>query len=71
FLLEESDAFLALDDLIPPDIDNGIYDSERDILFLEKLLKDDPVLIPMVSEKPLDSLDPISKTFDMIITNPL
>ncbi|GJX15985.1 hypothetical protein Tco_0216817 [Tanacetum coccineum] len=32
---------------------------------------DDPVPIPRVSEKPLDSLDPISKTFDMTITNPL
>ncbi|GJZ89214.1 reverse transcriptase domain-containing protein, partial [Tanacetum coccineum] len=27
FLLEETDAFLALDDSIPPEIDNGIYDS--------------------------------------------
>ncbi|GJW13992.1 reverse transcriptase domain-containing protein [Tanacetum coccineum] len=42
FLLEETDAFLALDDSIPPEIDNGIYDSEGDILFLEKLLNDDP-----------------------------
>nr|GFC63565.1 reverse transcriptase domain-containing protein [Tanacetum cinerariifolium] len=46
FLLEESDAFLALDDSIPPEIDNGIYDSEGDILFFEKLLIDDPVSIP-------------------------
>ncbi|GJW02856.1 hypothetical protein Tco_1561712 [Tanacetum coccineum] len=71
FLLEEIDAFLALDDSIPLEIDIGIYDSEGDILFLEKLLIDDPVPIPRVSEKPLDSLDPISKTFDMTITNPL
>ncbi|GJU22177.1 reverse transcriptase domain-containing protein [Tanacetum coccineum] len=42
FLLEETDAFLALDDLIPPEIDNGIYDSEGDIIFLKKLLNDDP-----------------------------
>ncbi|GJR88458.1 reverse transcriptase domain-containing protein [Tanacetum coccineum] len=42
FLLEETDAFLALDDSISPEIDNGIYDSEGDILFLEKLLNDDP-----------------------------
>ncbi|GJW49153.1 reverse transcriptase domain-containing protein [Tanacetum coccineum] len=33
FLLEETDAFLALDDLIPPEIDNGIYDSVGDIFF--------------------------------------
>ncbi|GKC56076.1 hypothetical protein Tco_1083674 [Tanacetum coccineum] len=71
FLLEETDAFLALDDSIPPEINNGIYDSEGDILFLKKLLIDDPVPIPRVSEKLLVSLDPISKTFDMTITNPL
>ncbi|GJR82561.1 reverse transcriptase domain-containing protein [Tanacetum coccineum] len=39
---EETDAFLYLDDSIPPAIDNGIYDSEGDILFLEELLNDDP-----------------------------
>nr|GEU54583.1 hypothetical protein [Tanacetum cinerariifolium] len=32
---------------------------------------DDLVPILRASEKPLDSLDPISKTFDMTITNPL
>ncbi|GJU28966.1 reverse transcriptase domain-containing protein [Tanacetum coccineum] len=32
---------------------------------------DDLVPIPRASDKPLDSLDPISKTFDMYITNPL
>ncbi|GJW37232.1 reverse transcriptase domain-containing protein [Tanacetum coccineum] len=31
FLLEETDAFLFLNDSIPPGIDNGIYDSEGDI----------------------------------------
>ncbi|GJT85556.1 reverse transcriptase domain-containing protein [Tanacetum coccineum] len=40
-LLEEIDAFLSLDDSIPPGIDNGIYDSEGDILFLEELLHDE------------------------------
>ncbi|GKE00365.1 hypothetical protein Tco_1388348 [Tanacetum coccineum] len=40
-LLEETDAFLSLDDSIPPGIDNGIYDSEGDILFLEELLNDE------------------------------
>nr|GEU54026.1 reverse transcriptase domain-containing protein [Tanacetum cinerariifolium] len=38
FLLEETDAFLALVDSTPPEIENEIYDSEGDILFLEKLL---------------------------------
>ncbi|GJZ31474.1 reverse transcriptase domain-containing protein, partial [Tanacetum coccineum] len=42
FLLEETDPFLSLDDLIPPGIDNGIYESEGDILFLEELLNEDP-----------------------------
>ncbi|GKB27001.1 hypothetical protein Tco_0866402 [Tanacetum coccineum] len=32
---------------------------------------DDLVLIPRISEKPLDSLDCISKTFEMTITDPL
>ncbi|GJT70177.1 hypothetical protein Tco_1029463 [Tanacetum coccineum] len=40
-LLEETDAFLSLDDSIPPGIDNGIYDSKGDILFLEGLLNDE------------------------------
>ncbi|GKA52030.1 hypothetical protein Tco_0745226 [Tanacetum coccineum] len=135
FLLEEIDAFLALDS-IPHGIDNEIFDtegdilllekllnidstkdlppqelnndSEEDIIFLEKLLEDEPseakkseidplirepsdsflmrdtkikfnplkdiddtVPIPRVSEKPLGSLDLISETFDMTITNPL
>ncbi|GJS91430.1 reverse transcriptase domain-containing protein [Tanacetum coccineum] len=35
FILEETDTFLALDDSIPPKIDNGIYDSEGDIFFLK------------------------------------
>nr|GEW29967.1 reverse transcriptase domain-containing protein [Tanacetum cinerariifolium] len=43
FLLEETDAFLALDDSIPPEIDNVIYDSKGDILFLDKLLNDHPI----------------------------
>ncbi|GJU28468.1 reverse transcriptase domain-containing protein [Tanacetum coccineum] len=41
FLLEETDAFLSLDDSIPSGIDNGIYDSEGDILFLEEFLNED------------------------------
>ncbi|GJY74276.1 reverse transcriptase domain-containing protein [Tanacetum coccineum] len=43
FLLEETDAFLSLDDSIPPGIDDGTYDSEGDIIFLEILLNDDPI----------------------------
>ncbi|GJZ54148.1 reverse transcriptase domain-containing protein [Tanacetum coccineum] len=36
FLMEEIDAFLEHDDSIPPSVD-GIYDSEGDIIYLEKL----------------------------------
>ncbi|GKB68689.1 reverse transcriptase domain-containing protein [Tanacetum coccineum] len=42
FLLEETDAFLSLNDSILPGIDNGIYDSKGDILFLEELLNENP-----------------------------
>nr|GEY78396.1 reverse transcriptase domain-containing protein [Tanacetum cinerariifolium] len=42
FLLEETGALLSLDDSIPSGIDDGTYDSEGDILFLEKLLNNDP-----------------------------
>nr|GEV39368.1 hypothetical protein [Tanacetum cinerariifolium] len=92
-------------DLSPQELNN---DSEGDVLFLEKLLKDepseaknsetdslirgpldtfimgnkeikfnplkdidDPVPIPRVSEKNLDSLHSIFKTFNMTITNSL
>nr|GEV86638.1 reverse transcriptase domain-containing protein [Tanacetum cinerariifolium] len=41
FLLKEMDAFLSFDDSISLGIDDGTYDSEEDILFLEKLLNDD------------------------------
>ncbi|GKC98081.1 reverse transcriptase domain-containing protein, partial [Tanacetum coccineum] len=41
FLLEETNALLALDDSIPPEIDEGIFDPEGDILLLEKLLNDE------------------------------
>ncbi|GKA60466.1 hypothetical protein Tco_0759873 [Tanacetum coccineum] len=40
-LLEETNTFLSIDDSIPPGIDNGIYDSEGDILILEELLNDE------------------------------
>nr|GFC02240.1 DNA-directed DNA polymerase [Tanacetum cinerariifolium] len=43
FLLEETNAFLAIDDEpISPKINNSYYDSERDILLLEEFLNDDP-----------------------------
>nr|GEY41804.1 reverse transcriptase domain-containing protein [Tanacetum cinerariifolium] len=43
FLLEETDAFLAIDDEpILPEIDDSFNDSEGDILLLEEFLNDDP-----------------------------
>nr|GEZ64561.1 reverse transcriptase domain-containing protein [Tanacetum cinerariifolium] len=48
FLLEETDAFLAVDDeLISSEIDDSFYDSEGDILLLEEFLNDDPSSPPI------------------------
>nr|GEU52880.1 reverse transcriptase domain-containing protein [Tanacetum cinerariifolium] len=48
FLLEETDAFLAIDDEpISPKIDDRYYDSEGDILLLEEFLNDDPSSPPL------------------------
>ncbi|GKE13930.1 reverse transcriptase domain-containing protein [Tanacetum coccineum] len=47
FLLEEVDAFLALeDDPTSPEVDESYYDLEGDILLLESFLNDDPSLPP-------------------------
>nr|GEW58162.1 reverse transcriptase domain-containing protein [Tanacetum cinerariifolium] len=47
FLLEEVDAFLALeDDPTSPKVDHFYYDAEEDILLLEAFLNDDPSLPP-------------------------
>ncbi|GJX67903.1 reverse transcriptase domain-containing protein [Tanacetum coccineum] len=47
FLLEEVDAFLALeDDPTSPEVDDSYYDSEGDILLLESFLIDDPSPTP-------------------------
>nr|GEX78969.1 reverse transcriptase domain-containing protein [Tanacetum cinerariifolium] len=48
FLLEETDAFLAIDDEpISSEIDNSYYDSEGDILLLKEFLNDDPSSPPL------------------------
>nr|GEW91616.1 reverse transcriptase domain-containing protein [Tanacetum cinerariifolium] len=52
FLLEEIDAFLAInDETISPEIDNSYYDSEGDILLLEEFLNDDPSSPPLPPQK--------------------
>nr|GEV35276.1 reverse transcriptase domain-containing protein [Tanacetum cinerariifolium] len=48
FLLEETDAFLAIDiEPISSKIDDSYYDSEGDILLLEEFLNDDPSSPPL------------------------
>nr|GEU46756.1 reverse transcriptase domain-containing protein [Tanacetum cinerariifolium] len=48
FLLEETDAFLAIDDEpISPKNNESYYDSEGDILLLEEFLNDDPSSPPL------------------------
>ncbi|GJV82006.1 reverse transcriptase domain-containing protein [Tanacetum coccineum] len=48
FLLEETDAFLAIEDEpISPEIDDSYYDSEGDILLLEEFINDDPSSPPL------------------------
>nr|GEX01597.1 reverse transcriptase domain-containing protein [Tanacetum cinerariifolium] len=47
FLLEEVDAFLALeDDPTSPEVDQSYVDTEGDIIFLEAFINDDPSLPP-------------------------
>nr|GEU42039.1 DNA-directed DNA polymerase [Tanacetum cinerariifolium] len=50
FFLEEIEDFLN-DDSIPTGIKNSVYDPEGDILFLEKLLNDDPFQLPPMDLK--------------------
>nr|GFD53209.1 reverse transcriptase domain-containing protein [Tanacetum cinerariifolium] len=46
-LLEEADAFIAIDDEpISPEIDATYYDPEGDILIIEALLNSDPEPLP-------------------------
>ncbi|GKB38346.1 hypothetical protein Tco_0883288 [Tanacetum coccineum] len=46
--IRETDAFLAIEDEpISPEIDDSYYDSEGDILLLEKFLNDDPSSPPL------------------------
>nr|GEW42228.1 hypothetical protein [Tanacetum cinerariifolium] len=43
---EEIDMFTGMDDLLPPSIESGDYDSEGDIHFLEELLVNDSISLP-------------------------
>nr|GEV46163.1 reverse transcriptase domain-containing protein [Tanacetum cinerariifolium] len=58
FLLEETDAFLAIEDEpISSEIDDSYYDSEGDILLFEEFLNDDP-LSPPLSPQELKVVEP-------------
>nr|GEX05838.1 reverse transcriptase domain-containing protein [Tanacetum cinerariifolium] len=50
FFLEEINDFFN-DDSIPTGIENSVYDPEGDILFLEKLLNEDPFQLPSMDLK--------------------
>nr|GFB35948.1 reverse transcriptase domain-containing protein [Tanacetum cinerariifolium] len=50
FFLDEIKDFLN-DDSIPTEIENNVYDPEGDILFLEKLLNEDPFQLPPMDLK--------------------
>nr|GEV60913.1 reverse transcriptase domain-containing protein [Tanacetum cinerariifolium] len=61
FLLEETDAFLAIDDEpISPKINESYYDSEGDILLLEEFLNDDPSSPPLPPQE-LKVIEPKNK----------
>nr|GEV77567.1 reverse transcriptase domain-containing protein [Tanacetum cinerariifolium] len=50
FILEEIDAYLK-DESISPEIDHADFDPEGDICLIEKLLNDDPFLLPPMDLK--------------------
>nr|GFB79356.1 reverse transcriptase domain-containing protein [Tanacetum cinerariifolium] len=51
-LLEEADAFIAIDDEpISPEIDATYYDPDGDILYFKNLLKEDPFQLPPMDLK--------------------
>ncbi|GJZ66388.1 reverse transcriptase domain-containing protein [Tanacetum coccineum] len=75
FLLEEVDAFLALeDDPTSPEVDESYYDTEGDILLLESFLNDDP-LPPPNQENDLPEIQKelkvcVAKTVKSLIDEP-
>nr|GEU49361.1 reverse transcriptase domain-containing protein [Tanacetum cinerariifolium] len=65
FLLEETDAFLDIDDvLILPKINESYYDSEGDILLLEEFLNDDPSSPPFPPQE-LKVVEPTNENFSI------
>nr|GEY49246.1 reverse transcriptase domain-containing protein [Tanacetum cinerariifolium] len=65
FLLEETDAFLAIDDEpISLEIDDYYYDSKGDILLLEEFLNDDPSS-PHLPPQELKVVEPKNKKYSI------
>nr|GEW50465.1 reverse transcriptase domain-containing protein [Tanacetum cinerariifolium]GEY82652.1 reverse transcriptase domain-containing protein [Tanacetum cinerariifolium] len=65
FLLEETDAFLAIDDEpISLEIDDCYYDSEGDILLLEEFLNDDPSSPPLPPQE-LKVVEPTNEKYSI------
>ncbi|GJY55968.1 hypothetical protein Tco_0455083 [Tanacetum coccineum] len=69
-ILEELVTEISLDDLIPTKIDDGYYDSEGDILFLEHLLIEETFFDPSPAVLPKNSTllvtsPPASKQFSL------
>nr|GEW67331.1 reverse transcriptase domain-containing protein [Tanacetum cinerariifolium] len=58
FILEEIDAFLAIEDEpISQEIDDSFYDSKGDIILLERFLNDDPSSTPLLPQE-LKGIEP-------------
>nr|GEY35611.1 reverse transcriptase domain-containing protein [Tanacetum cinerariifolium] len=65
FLLEETDAFLAIDDeAISLEIDDCYYDSEGEILLLEEFLNDDPSS-PTLPSHELKVVEPTNEKYSI------
>nr|GEX37658.1 reverse transcriptase domain-containing protein [Tanacetum cinerariifolium] len=65
FYLKEIENFLN-DDSIPIEIENSVFDMEGDILFLERLLSEDPCQIPpMNSNQTKSSIEEPEHSFSM------
>ncbi|GKC99376.1 hypothetical protein Tco_1169651, partial [Tanacetum coccineum] len=70
FLLEDVDAFLALeDDPTSPEVDDSYYNSERDILILKAFLNDDPSLPPPTQGMYLPEIQKELKVFEPKMKN--
>nr|GFC35514.1 reverse transcriptase domain-containing protein [Tanacetum cinerariifolium] len=57
FFLEEIEDFMN-DESIPTGIENSLYDLERDILYLEKFLNEDPFQLPPIDPKQAEETKP-------------